>query len=104
MQPSDRQSGRHSSSDPYFAGNALWGGSELIRALRGRMDISDITQSFSRRGFLAASTAFAAAGSLSGTGLGQSALRGFLATTRVFDINGRAATAFGLVNWSGGRG
>jgi FtsP/CotA-like multicopper oxidase with cupredoxin domain len=63
--------------------------------------MTDVT----RRRFLAATALLTAAPALIGTGLAQPARRHSLrATTRTLDIDGRAATVFGLINAAGGLG
>jgi FtsP/CotA-like multicopper oxidase with cupredoxin domain len=59
---------------------------------------------FTRRGFLAATAATAASTTLPGFAFGQTAPLSLTATTRVLDIDGRAATVFGLANAAGGQG
>jgi FtsP/CotA-like multicopper oxidase with cupredoxin domain len=59
---------------------------------------------FTRRGFLAATAATAASTTLPGFAFGQTAPLSLNATTRVLDIDGRAATVFGLANAAGGQG
>jgi FtsP/CotA-like multicopper oxidase with cupredoxin domain len=59
---------------------------------------------FTRRGFLAATAAMAASTTLPGFAFGQTAPLSLTATTRVLDIDGRAATVYGLVNAAGGQG
>ena len=54
-----------------------------------------------RRGFLAASAAIAATTSLPRLAFGQSAPLSLTATTRVLEIDGRAATVYGLTNAAG---
>ncbi|MDN5569008.1 MAG: multicopper oxidase domain-containing protein, partial [Paracoccus sp. (in: a-proteobacteria)] len=63
-----------------------------------------MTNLLDRRGFLAGSSALIAALSLPRAGLSQTAPLGLRATTRSLDIDGRAATVFGLVNGAGGQG
>lgn len=63
-----------------------------------------MTDTFTRRGFLAASAALAASTALPRIALGQSAPLTLAATTRVIDIGGRAATVYGLVNGDGMQG
>ena len=58
----------------------------------------------SRRGFLAATAAMAASTTLPGLAFGQPAPLSLTATTRVLEINGRAATVYGLANAAGGQG
>ena len=62
------------------------------------------TTTFSRRGFLAATAAIAASTSLPRLAFGQAAPLSLSAATRVLDIDGRAATVFGLTNAAGGQG
>jgi len=57
-----------------------------------------------RRGFLAATAAMAASKTLPSFAFGQTAPLSLTATTRVLDINGCAATVFGLANAAGGQG
>jgi len=59
---------------------------------------------FTRRGFLAATAAMAASTTLPGFAFGQTAPLSLTATTRVLDIDGRAATVYGLANAAGGQG
>jgi FtsP/CotA-like multicopper oxidase with cupredoxin domain len=59
---------------------------------------------FTRRGFLAATAATAASTTLPGFAFGQTAPLSLTATTRVLDIDGRAATVYGLANAAGGQG
>lgn len=63
-----------------------------------------MTQTLSRRGFLAASAAMAASTALPRWAFAQNAPLTLSATTRVLDIDGRAATVFGLTNGNGGQG
>ena len=58
----------------------------------------------SRRGFMAASAAMAATTALPRLGFAQTAPRTLAATTRVLEIDGRAATVYGLMNGAGGQG
>ena len=62
------------------------------------------TTTFSRRGFLAASAAIAASTALPRLAFGQTAPLSLTAATRVLDIDGRAATVYGLANTAGGQG
>ena len=57
-----------------------------------------------RRGFLAASAAIAASTALPRFAFGQAAPMTLTATTRVLEIDGRAATVYGLVNAAGKQG
>ena len=57
-----------------------------------------------RRGFLAASAALAATTGLPRFGFAQTAPMALSAAKRTLDIDGRAATVFGLVNGTGGTG
>jgi FtsP/CotA-like multicopper oxidase with cupredoxin domain len=63
-----------------------------------------MTQTLTRRGFFAASAALAATTALPRLAFGQAAPLSLTAATRVLDIEGRAATVFGLVNAAGGQG
>ena len=63
-----------------------------------------MTQSMNRRSFLAASAALVAATSLPRLAFAQSAPLTLSATRRTLDIDGRAASVFGLVNGNGGTG
>ncbi len=58
----------------------------------------------SRRGFMAASAAMAATTALPRLGFAQTAPLTLAATTRVLEIDGRAATVYGLMNGAGGQG
>ncbi len=58
----------------------------------------------SRRGFMAASAAMAASTALPRLGFAQTAPLTLAATTRVLEIDGRAATVYGLMNGAGGQG
>ena len=58
----------------------------------------------SRRGFLAASAALAASTALPGLARAQAAPLALRATSRVLDVDGRAAKVFGLRNAAGGSG
>lgn len=62
------------------------------------------TTTFSRRGFLAASAAMAASTALPRMAFAQTAPLSLTAATRVLDIDGRAATVYGLTNPAGGQG
>ena len=62
------------------------------------------TTTFSRRGFLAASAVVAASTALPRMAFGQTAPLSLTAATRVLDIDGRAATVYGLANAAGGQG
>ncbi len=57
-----------------------------------------------RRGFLAASAAMGALAVLPQRAFAQAAPLSLTATTRVLEIDGRAATVYGLVNGAGGQG
>ena len=57
---------------------------------------------FSRRGVLAASAAFAASTSLPQLAFGLAAPLSLTAATRVLDIDGRTATVYGLTNATSG--
>ncbi len=59
---------------------------------------------FSRRAFLGTSAAFAASSAMPRLAFGQGGRSGLTAATRVLDIDGRAATVFGLANGTGGQG
>ena len=63
-----------------------------------------MTYDLTRRGFLAVSAAMAAATALPRLAFGQSAPLSLTAATRVLDIDGKAATVYGLVNASGKQG
>ncbi len=63
-----------------------------------------MTHDLSRRGFIAASTAMVAATTLPRLAFGQTAPLRLTAATRVLEIDGRAATVYGLVNATGGQG
>ena len=58
----------------------------------------------SRRGFLAASAAVTASALLPRLAYAQTAPLSLTATTRVLEIDGRAATVYGLINREGGQG
>ncbi len=57
-----------------------------------------------RRGFIAASAAMAASTALPRLAFGQSAPLSLTAATRVLEIDGKAATVYGLINGAGGQG
>ena len=57
-----------------------------------------------RRGFIAASAAMAASTALPRLAFGQSAPLSLTAATRVLEIDGKAATVYGLINGTGGQG
>ncbi len=63
-----------------------------------------MSQTFSRRAFLGASAALAASAAMPRRAFGQGGGLRLTATTRVLDIDGRAASVFGLVDGSGGQG
>ncbi|TGD60586.1 multicopper oxidase family protein [Tabrizicola sp. WMC-M-20] len=63
-----------------------------------------MTSAITRRGFLAGSAAFGATLSLPRHVAAQSAALNLRAATRTLDINGRAATVYGLQNVAGGQG
>ena len=63
-----------------------------------------MTSAFTRRGFLAGSAAFGATLSLPRHVAAQSAALSLRAATRTLDINGHAATVYGLQNAAGGQG
>lgn len=63
-----------------------------------------MTLTFSRRRFLATTSATLAAASLPRWAKAEAPRRSLIAGTRTLDINGRAATAFGLENAAGGQG
>jgi len=58
----------------------------------------------SRRGFLAATTALAASAALPRIARAQTAPLALRAATRTLDVNGRAATVYGLLNGASGQG
>ena len=60
-----------------------------------------MTCTLNRRGFLTASAAMAAAFAIPRAGFAQPAALALQATTRTLDIDGRAATVFGLINGNG---
>jgi FtsP/CotA-like multicopper oxidase with cupredoxin domain len=57
-----------------------------------------------RRGFIAASAAMAASAALPRLAFGQSVPLSLTAATRVLEIDGKAATVYGLINGTGGQG
>jgi FtsP/CotA-like multicopper oxidase with cupredoxin domain len=57
-----------------------------------------------RRGFIAASAAMAASTALPRLAFGQSAPLSLTAASRVLEIDGKAATVYGLINGAGGQG
>lgn len=57
-----------------------------------------------RRGFVAASAAMAASMALPRLAFGQSAALSLTAASRVLEIDGKAATVYGLINGAGGQG
>ena len=57
-----------------------------------------------RRGFIAGSAAMAASTALPRLAFGQSAPLSLTAATRVLEIDGKAATVYGLINGTGGQG
>ena len=63
-----------------------------------------MTCTLNRRGFLTASAAMAAAFVIPRAGFAQPAALALQATTRTLDIDGRAATVFGLINGKGTHG
>ena len=63
-----------------------------------------MTYDHTRRGFLAASAATAASLALPRLAFGQSTPFTLTATTRVLEIDGKAATVYGLTNGAGGQG
>jgi len=63
-----------------------------------------MTLTLSRRRFLATTTASLSAASLPRWARAEAPHRSLVARTRTLDINGRAATAFGLENAAGGQG
>jgi FtsP/CotA-like multicopper oxidase with cupredoxin domain len=63
-----------------------------------------MTLAFSRRRFLATTSAGLAAASLPRWAMAEGQPRSLTAGTRTLDINGRAATVFGLENAAGGQG
>ncbi len=63
-----------------------------------------MTYNLTRRGFIAASAAMAASTALPRLAFGQNAPLSLTATSRVLDIDGKAATVYGLINGAGGQG
>jgi FtsP/CotA-like multicopper oxidase with cupredoxin domain len=63
-----------------------------------------MTYELSRRGFLSASLAVAASAALPRLAFSQSAPLALSATNRVLEIDGKAATVYGLTNGTGGQG
>ena len=63
-----------------------------------------MTSSFTRRGFLAAGAALGSLGLLPQLGRAQSSVLSLVAGSRSLDINGRAASVYGLTNSLGGQG
>ncbi len=63
-----------------------------------------MTHDLTRRGFIAASAAMAASTALPRLAFGQSAPLSLKAATRVLEIDGKAATVYGLINGVGGQG
>ncbi len=63
-----------------------------------------MTHDFTRRGFIAASAAMVAATALPRLAFAQSAPLSLTAATRVLEIDGKAATVYGLINGAGGQG
>ncbi len=63
-----------------------------------------MTHAFTRRGFLGTAAALAASTALPRTGFAQTSPMRLAATTRVLDIDGRAATVYGLTNHLGEQG
>ncbi len=63
-----------------------------------------MTQDLTRRGFIAASAAMVAATAIPRLAFGQTKPLSLTAATRVLEIDGRAATVYGLVNGAGGQG
>ncbi len=63
-----------------------------------------MTYDLTRRGFLTASAAMAASTALPLSAFGQSAPLSLAATTRVLEIDGKAATVWGLTNGAGRQG
>ena len=63
-----------------------------------------MTSSFTRRGFLAAGAALGSLGLLPQLGRAQSSVLSLVAGSRSLDINGRAASVYGLSNGLGGQG
>ncbi len=63
-----------------------------------------MTNTLTRRGFLAATTAIASAAAMPRWATASAAPMTLTATSRVLDIDGKAATVFGLMNDNGGQG
>ncbi len=63
-----------------------------------------MTHQFTRRGFLAAGTALATTSLLPRASWAQSSVMSLTAGNRTLDINGRAATVYGLTNAAGSQG
>ncbi len=63
-----------------------------------------MTMTLSRRSFMSAAAATTALAALPRVGLAQASPLTLRATTRVLDIDGKAATVFGLLNGTGGQG
>lgn len=63
-----------------------------------------MTHDLTRRGFIAASAAMATATALPRHAFGQTAPLSLTAATRVLEIDGKAATVYGLINGAGGHG
>jgi FtsP/CotA-like multicopper oxidase with cupredoxin domain len=63
-----------------------------------------MTHDLTRRGYIAASAATVAASALPRLAFGQTAPLSLTAATRVLEIDGRAATVYGLINGQGGQG
>ena len=63
-----------------------------------------MAHNLTRRGFIAASAAMAASTALPRLAFGQSAPLSLTAATRVLEIDGKAATVYGLINGAGGQG
>ena len=63
-----------------------------------------MTHDLTRRGFIAASAAMAAFTAFPRFAFAQSAPLSLTATTRVLEIDGKAATVYGLINGAGGQG
>ena len=61
-----------------------------------------MTHDLTRRGFIAASAAMVAATALPRLAFGHSAQLSLTAATRVLEIDGKAATVYGLINGAGG--
>jgi FtsP/CotA-like multicopper oxidase with cupredoxin domain len=63
-----------------------------------------MTHTFTRRGFLAAGAALSAAPLLTRAAFAQTSVLSLTAATRTLEVNGRAATVYGLSNATGGAG